>query len=213
MSLSTSKLRQEFENDILFRKRAGELASPFATGIKVETARLPDGRGGGAPEGGGGGCDDAFCDTIRVLRGGVCPDGGGGGCDDAFWDTLRVLRGGVCPDGGGGATLRLAGELVRMCGDSLAEAALGRVGRSGGAGAVGVEGTSPPPGVLRGGIVGATREGGADDTGLVGGGGGGTLPGTTADPDPFRAGKAGGRGTLRAGGAGTAANGVDVACD
>lgn len=153
--------------------------------MKVETARLPDGRGGGAP--------------------------GGGGCNNAFWDTMRVLKGGVCPDGGGGATLRRAGELVRMGADSLAEAALGRLGRrGGGGGAVGVEGTSSPPGVLRGGIAGATREG-ADDTGLDGGGGG-TLPGTTDDPDPFRAGTAGGRGTLRAGGAGTAANGVDVTC-
>ena len=118
---------------------------------------------------------------------------------------MRVLRGGVGPDGGGGATLRRAGELVRMRGDSLAEAALGRAGRRGGAGgAAGVEETSSP-GVLRGGIAGATREG-ADDTGLVGGGGGGTLPGTIDDPGPFRA---GGGGALRAGEAGTAADGED----
>jgi len=154
----------------------------------VETARLPDGRGGGGAE------------------------VGGGRCDDAFWDTMRVLKGGVGPDGGGGATLRRAGELVRMGGDSLAEAALGRAGRRGGAGgAGGVEETSSPPTVLRGGMEGATREG-ADDTGLAGGGGGGTLPGTIDDPGPFRAGMAGGGGTPRAGEAGAAGDGVDVTC-
>lgn len=79
-------------------------------------------------------------------------------------------------------------------------------------GAVGVEGTSSPPAILRGGIEGATREG-ADDTGLVGGGGGGARPDTIDDPDPdFRAGKAGGVGTLRAGRAGAVADGADVAC-
>jgi hypothetical protein len=63
---------------------------------------------------------------------------------------MRVLRGGVCPDGGGGATLRRAGEPARMGGDSLAEAALGRVGRRGGApGTAGEERLPSPPGVLR----------------------------------------------------------------
>lgn len=124
---------------------------------------------------------------------------------------MRVLGGGAGPGGKGGATLRRAGELVRIGGESLAEAALGRVGSRGGAGgAVGVEGESSPPAVLRGGIEGAMREG-ADDTGLVGGGGGGTRPDTTNDPD-FRAGRAGGERTLRAGGAGTAADGADVTC-
>jgi hypothetical protein len=126
---------------------------------------------------------------------------------------MRVLGGGAGPSGRGGAILRRAGELVRIAGEPLAEAALGRVGSWGGAdGAVGVEGTSPP-GVLRGGIAGAMREG-ADDTGLVGGGGGGARPSTTDDPGPgpFRAGRAGGRRALRAGGAGTAADGADVAC-
>ena len=124
---------------------------------------------------------------------------------------MRVLRGGVCPGGGGGATLRRAGELVRMAGDSLAEAALGRAGRRGGAGgAEGVERTTYPPCVLRGGIAGATREG-ADDTGLAGGGGGGILPGTADDPSgALRAGTAGGGGALRAGEAGTAADGADA---
>jgi hypothetical protein len=184
------KIRKEVENDILFRERACDLGFPFATGLKVETARLPDGRGGGGAE------------------------VGGGGCDDAFWDTIRFLRGGVCPDGGGGATLRRAGEPVRIGGDSLADAALGRLGRAGrrggAGGVVGEERLPSPPGVLRAGIAGATREG-ADDTGLVGGGGG-TLPGKTDVPDPLRAGTVGGGGTLRGGRAGTRADGVDVAC-
>lgn len=127
---------------------------------------------------------------------------------------MRVLGGGAGPGGKGGATLLRAGELVRIGGESLAEAALGRVGSRGGAGgAVGVEGTSSPPDVLRGGIEGAMREG-AEDTGLVGGGGGGARPSTTDDPDPdFRAGRAGGgERTLRAGGAGTVGDGPDVAC-
>ncbi len=127
---------------------------------------------------------------------------------------MRVLRGGAGPGGKGGAILCRAGELVRTGGESLAEAALGRVGSRGGVGgAVGVEGASSPPSVLRGGIAGAMREG-ADDTGLVGGGGGGARPSTTPDPDPdpFRAGTAGRGGTLRAGRAGTVADGVDVAC-
>src|SRR6266852_3110546 len=129
---------------------------------------------------------------------------------------MRVLGGGAGPGGTGGAILRRAGELVRTVGEPLAEAALGRVGsRGGAAGAVGVEGVSSPPGVLRGGIEGAMREG-ADDTGLVGGGGGGARPGPTDDldpePEPLRAGKAGGERTLRANGVGTTADGADVAC-
>lgn len=53
---------------------------------------------------------------------------------------MRVLGGGAGPGGIGGAILRRAGELVRIGGESLAEAALGRVGSRGGAGgAVGVE--------------------------------------------------------------------------
>lgn len=48
------------ENDILLRERAGERESPFATEKTAETARLPDGRGGGGGKVGGGGCDDAF---------------------------------------------------------------------------------------------------------------------------------------------------------
>jgi hypothetical protein len=48
------------ENDILLRERAEERESPFATEKTAETARLPDGRGGGGREVGGGGCDDAF---------------------------------------------------------------------------------------------------------------------------------------------------------
>jgi hypothetical protein len=61
-SLSTSKLREtwETENDILLRERAGERESPFATEKTAETARLPDGRGGGGGKVGGGGCDGAF---------------------------------------------------------------------------------------------------------------------------------------------------------
>lgn len=124
---------------------------------------------------------------------------------------MRVLDRGAGPGGRGGAILCRAGELVRIGGESLAEAALGRVGSRGGVGgAVGVETTSSPPGILRGGIAGATREN-ADDTGLVGGGGGGIRPDATddPDPDPFRAGRAGGGRTLRGGGAGT---GADVAC-
>ncbi len=42
------------ETDILFRLGTGGPASPFVTEIKVETARLPDGRAGG---GGGGGAE------------------------------------------------------------------------------------------------------------------------------------------------------------
>ena len=61
----------------------------------------------------------------------------------------------------------------------------------------GLEDLSSPPGSLRGGGAGATREG-ADETGLVGGGGG-TLPGRIGGPAAFRAGTVGGDGTLRAG--------------
>jgi hypothetical protein len=98
--------------------------------------------------------------------------------------------------------------------DSLADAALGRTGRRGGGGGEGVEKPPYPPGILRGGGVGPTREG-ADDTGLAGGGGGGALPGVidAPAPDPFRAGKTGGAGTLRAGIVGTAADGSDVGFD
>lgn len=152
----------------------------------METARLPGGRTG--------------------ARGGV---------KVAFWDTIRDLGGAGAGGGGGGATLRRAGEPARMGGDSLAEADLGRTGGRGGAGgAEGVEEVSSPPGVLRGGGAGATREG-KDDTGLAGGGGGGALPGVIADdvPEPLRAGNAGGVGTLRAGGAGAAAVGADIGDD
>ena len=47
------------EYDILLRERAGELVWPFAIEM-TETARLPDGSGGGGREVGGGGCDDSF---------------------------------------------------------------------------------------------------------------------------------------------------------
>lgn len=161
--------------------------------MKVETARLPPGRGGGGADVGGGGCH-AFWDATRGLGGGAGAGAGGGG-------------------GGGGATPRRAGELVRTGGDSLAEAALGRRGRTGRDG--GVEGVEEKPAscpaILRGGGAGAVREG-ADDTGLAGGGGGGILPGPIDVPDTLRAGTAGGAGTLRGGRAGTVIDGADVVC-
>jgi len=127
---------------------------------------------------------------------------GGEGCGVVFWDARRDLRGSDGPGGGGGATLRRAGEFARAGDEPLAEAALGRRGGGGGAvGGGGVDWAPSPPCVLRAGIAGATREG-ADDTGLAGGGGGGALPGVIDAPDPLRAGRIGGAGTMRAGGAG-----------
>lgn len=147
-------------------------------------------------------------ETARLPGGRVS-----GGAKLAFWDTIRDLGGAGAEGGGGGggAALRRAGEPARPGSDWLAEAALGRAGGRGGAGgAEEVEDVSSPPSALRGGGVGATREG-ADDTGLAGGGGGGALPGVIDDdvPDPLRAGSAGGAGTLRAGGTGAATVSAD----
>jgi hypothetical protein len=171
---------EQKKRTLLFRARAGEPVSPFVIEPNVEIGRLPAGGRGG---------------KVKL---------GGAGDDPAFWDTKLVLRSGGAGAGvEGGAILRRAGGPVRIGGDPLAETALGRAGRRGGArGEEGLEDVSPPPGCSRVRGVGATREG-ADEMGLAGGGGGGALPGMI-DPAAFRAGKAGGDGTLRAGSVGAA---------
>lgn len=56
----TRENKWETEDDILLRERAEEREFPFATEKAAETARLPDGRGAGAGDVCGGGCDNAF---------------------------------------------------------------------------------------------------------------------------------------------------------